>query len=88
MTGPMVEERYIHDIGKKVVLEKHVIIGAGSVLLPGSILHQGVAVGAMSLVKEELEAFKIYAGVPTKYLKERSRKILEKELEFKKACFE
>lgn len=79
MTGPMVEECYIHDIGKKVVIEKHVIIGTGSVLLPGAVLHQGVAIGAMSLVKEELEAFKIYAGVPAKYIKERSKKMIELE---------
>lgn len=84
MTGPMVEECYIHDLGKKVVIEKHVIIGTGSVLLPGAVLHQGVAVGAMSLVKKELEAFKIYAGIPVKCLKERSKKMIEKEAESQK----
>ena len=78
MAGPLVEQQYIHDIGKKVLIENHVIIGTGSVLLPGSILHEGVAVGAMSLVKQELEPFKIYAGIPVKYIKERSRKMLEK----------
>ncbi|MCM1326557.1 MAG: acyltransferase [Bacteroidales bacterium] len=83
MTGPLVEQECIHDIGKKIMIEKHVIIGTGSVLLPGAILHQGVAVGAMSLVKEELQPFKIYAGVPAKYIKERSRELLEKEA----ACF-
>jgi serine acetyltransferase len=35
-----------------------------------------VAVGAMSLVKEELLPFKIYAGIPVKCMKERSKKML------------
>lgn len=79
MTGPMVEQKYIHDIGKKVTIENHSIIGSGSTLLPGAILKQGVAVGAMSLVKQELEEFKIYAGIPVKYIKKRSRLLMEKE---------
>lgn len=81
MAGPLVDQQYIHDIGKKVIIEKHVIIGSGSTLLPGAVLHQGVAVGAMSLVKKELEAFRIYAGIPARYIKERSSAMLEKEKE-------
>lgn len=76
MTGPLVDQQYINDIGKKVVIEKYVIIGTGSVLLPGAILHEGVAVGAMSLVKNELKQFSIYAGIPARYIKGRSRKML------------
>ena len=76
MTGPLVNQQYINDIGEKVIIEKYVIVGTGSVLLPGAILHEGVAIGAMSLVKSELEPFTIYAGVPVKHIKERSRKML------------
>lgn len=76
MTGPMVDQQYINDIGQKVIIERYVIIGTGSVLLPGAVLHEGVAVGAMSLVKNELEPFSIYAGIPVRYIKERSRKML------------
>lgn len=78
MTGPLVDQQYIHDIGKRVIIEAHVIIGTGSVLLPGAILHKGVAVGAMSLVKRELQSFNIYAGVPVKLIKERSKGMIEK----------
>ena len=76
LTGPLVEQQYINDVGKKVLIEQHVIIGTGSVLLPGAILRQGVAIGAMSLVKQELQPFKIYAGIPAAYIKERSRNML------------
>ncbi len=71
MTGPLVKQEYIHDIGKKIIIDNHVIIGTGSVLLPGAVLREGVAVGAMSLVKEELKSFGIYGGIPVKYLKPR-----------------
>lgn len=77
MTGPLVDQQYIHDIGKRVIIEDHVIIGIGSVLLPGAVLHQGVAIGAMSLVKQELQPFKIYAGIPAKLIKERSKGMIE-----------
>ncbi len=81
MTGPLVEAQYIHDIGKKIYIGSHVIIGTGSVLLPGAILHQGVAVGAMSLVKGELLEFKMYAGIPVRYIKERRKDMLKFALE-------
>ncbi len=82
MTGPLVGQEYINDIGQKILIENHAIIGTGSVLLPGAILHQGVAVGAMSLVKEELESYKIYAGIPTEYIKDRKKEMLNKEYDF------
>lgn len=81
MTGPLVDQQYIHDIGEKIVIEDHVIIGTGSVLLPGAILHTGVAVGAMSLVKKELKSFHIYAGIPVRCVKRRSKEMLRNTLE-------
>lgn len=77
MTGPLVKQEYIHDIGKKIIIDNHVIIGTGSVLLPGAVLREGVAVGAMSLVKEELKSFGIYGGIPVKYLKPRMTEMLK-----------
>lgn len=77
MTGPIAEEAHIHDIGRKIVIERLSIIGAGSVLLPGSIIREGVAVGAMSMVKTELLPWQMYAGIPARRIKERSRKMLQ-----------
>lgn len=76
MCGPLVNSSLIHDIGKKICIEAYCIIGTGSVLLPGAVLHEGVAIGAMSLVKDELPSFMIYAGIPVRCVKERSRKML------------
>ena len=62
-----------------VSIGRHCVVGAGSVLLPGAKFHDGACCGALSLVKEPLAAWSIYAGTPAKYLKARSRAVLEKE---------
>lgn len=81
MTNPMVPERLTNVLHADVVSDKHVIVGSGTVILPGSILRLGVAIGALSLVNGEISEFQIHAGVPTKFIKERSRRIdaIEKE---------
>lgn len=63
----------------QVTLQRHVIIGSGSVVLPGATLEEGVAVGALSLVNKRLAAWGIYGGSPAKWIKERSRQLLELE---------
>lgn len=83
LTGPLVNSNYIHDIGRKVVIQNLSIIGTGSTLLPGAILREGVAIGAMSLVKTEIPAYTMYAGVPARFIKNRSKKMLEHLGEFK-----
>lgn len=61
----------------KVILNEHVIIGSGSVLLPGVELGQGAAVGALSLVNANLLPWSIYAGSPIKKLNSRSKNLLK-----------
>ncbi len=55
------------------------IVGSGSVILPGVTLHEGAAVGALSLVTKDCEAFGIYQGIPAKRLAARKRDLLELE---------
>lgn len=55
-----------------IVIEDDVWIGAGCVLLDGAILRRGCVIGAMSLVRGEVEAYGIYGGTPLKKLGERS----------------
>ena len=80
MTNPMVPSEYTNVYHADVRFEEHVIIGAGSVILPGVNLGEGVAVGALSLVKNDCYPFGIYAGVPAKRIGERKREILEMEV--------
>ena len=82
MTNPTIPDRYKHVHHADVNLGKHVIIGSGSVILPGTTLEEGVAVGALSMVKERCTAFGIYAGNPARRVSERKRDLLDLELEF------
>jgi acetyltransferase-like isoleucine patch superfamily enzyme len=76
LTNPTVPEEFTNVFSGTVHLKKHVIIGAGSVVLPGVTLEEGVAVGALSLVNRSCEAFKLISGIPAKVIKERKQDLL------------
>lgn len=82
MTNPTVPREYTGVTHADVLLGKHVIVGSGSLILPGVTLEEGVAVGALSLVNRNCEAFGIYAGNPTRRVKERKRDLLKLEKRF------
>jgi dTDP-4-amino-4,6-dideoxy-D-glucose acyltransferase len=82
MTNPTVPQEYTGVNSADVFLAKHVIVGSGSVILPGVTLAEGVAVGALSLVNTSCAAFGIYAGVPATRVKERRNDLLELERRF------
>ena len=63
------------------------IIGANSIIFPNVIVGEGTAVGAMSMVKESLDDWYIYAGIPVRKVKPRQKKMLELEIDFKKHSF-
>lgn len=79
MTNPMVPSKYKNVTSAEVVVERHVIIGSGCVVLPGVTLRLGSAFGAMALVNKSSEPWSINAGIPSKKIKNRSRKILNIE---------
>lgn len=82
LTNPMVPAKYKQgDKSIAVRLEKHVIVGCTSVILPGVNIGIGSSVGAMSLVAKSLDPWGVYAGSPVKRLKDRSKKLLELEEE-------
>lgn len=77
MTNPTVPSNYTGVIHADVFLGKHVIVGSGSVVLPGVTLEEGVAVGALSFINRNCEAFGIYAGNPARRVRERRRDLLK-----------
>ena len=79
LTNPMVPEKYTHVTGGRVTLEKHVIIGAGSITLPNITLQEGSAIGAMSLVNKSTDPWVIYGGVPIRKLHNRKKNLLDFE---------
>lgn len=84
LISPTIPEEYTNVKDEKVVLRRHVIIGTGSTILPGVECEEGVAVGAMSLVNRSLESWKMYAGIPCRYIKERSKGLLKYEAMLRK----
>ncbi|HDX8379453.1 acyltransferase [Aeromonas salmonicida] len=80
MTNPMVPAEFTNVKHDAVYLGKHVIIGCGSIVLPGVTIGEGCGVGALSMICENCDAFHIYAGVPGKVIKHRKRDILKLEL--------
>lgn len=76
LIGPMVDQNKINLIGGQVRVSRYVQIGAGSIIFPNLIISEGTVVGAMSLVRESLEAWSIFAGIPVKKIRSRERDIL------------
>jgi len=79
LTGPTVPPEFTNVTHADVSIGRHVIIGAGSVVLPGVVLEEGVAVGALSLVSKNCKAFGIYSGVPARRIRERKQDLLDLE---------
>ena len=83
LTNPMIPSNFKCVSTSKIILQKHCIVGAGSVILPSSKgLSEGVSVGALSLVSRPTKPFGIYFGNPAKRILERSKNILTLEKEF------
>ncbi len=83
MTNPTVPLPYTASICGEIRLCRFAIIGAKSIVLPGCCLHEGAALGALSLANKNLQAWTIYGGCPAKQLKARERAplALSKKLE-------
>jgi dTDP-4-amino-4,6-dideoxy-D-glucose acyltransferase len=79
MTNPTVPPEFSNVRHGIVKIGRHVIIGAGSVVLPGVSLEEGASVGALSLVKNDCESFGVYIGIPAELVDERQRGLLEME---------
>jgi acetyltransferase-like isoleucine patch superfamily enzyme len=54
-----------------VVIGEDVLIGAGSVIMPGITVGKGAVIGALSLVNRDVADYQVVAGSPIQVLKER-----------------
>lgn len=82
MTNSVIPETFKDIQYGNVYIGKHVIVGTGSTLLHKAKLGDGVAIGAMSLVNNDLLPWGIYAGIPCKKIRDRENKVLYLEKEF------
>ena len=68
----------------KIILNKHCIVGAGSVVLPDVIFEEGACLGALSLANKSLSEYTLYAGIPARPIKPRNKtEIMNLENKFK-----
>lgn len=82
MTGPMAPARWTNIMRAPVRIGRHAIIGCGSIILPGVTIGEGVAIGALSLVKHDCLPFGVYCGTPARCTGSRERRLLELECDF------
>jgi len=81
LTNPTIPPEYRPKLVRgPILLERHSLVGANSVVMPGLTLHEGAAVGAMSFVTQDCLPWTIYIGRPAKKLRTRSRDLLEWEV--------
>lgn len=85
LTNPCVPEKYRNCHHGYIELGYHAVVGAGSILMPGVMLGDASAVGAMSLVTKSIPSGEIHAGVPARFIKTRSLKLIELESQFMKS---
>lgn len=82
MTNPMIPIEYKNVKQASVYIGRHVIVGSGSTIFPGVTLNDGTAIGAMSLVNKTTDSWMIYAGIPIRIIKKRSKRLLELEKKY------
>ena len=81
LTNPTVPPHLTGVIRQPVRLCRHVIAGAGSVVLPGVTIGVGSVTGAMTLVNHSLDAWGVYVGIPARFLRPRTQGLLAGEAE-------
>lgn len=79
MSNPTLPEVYRKPEHAPVRLQRHALVGAGSLIMPGVTIGEGAAIGAQSLVTKNCEPFKIYFGAPARPIKARRRDLLQLE---------
>lgn len=78
LTNPTVPDDLRALVLGGVHVAEHAVIGAGSVVLPGSTLGAGVAVGALSLIGGDIEPGLVMAGWPARPIGRRDVAVLDR----------
>jgi acetyltransferase-like isoleucine patch superfamily enzyme len=84
LTNPTVPAKYTLVERGPVSLGRHVIVGSGTVILPGVAIDEGASVGALSLVTKSLPGWQMYFGAPARRIGPRSNELLELESQLRR----
>ena len=89
LATPMVPAKFKGNVSiGKIIIGRHSIVGANSVVMPNVTFRDGASLGALSLAKHDLEPWYLYAGVPARKIRARNHDQIEKlEQEFRKVVW-
>lgn len=79
LIGPTVPKEFTNTTELRVIIDKHVIVGTNSIIMPGAKLKTGTSVLAMSLIQFTTNSWTVYSGNPAKMICERSQELLKFE---------
>lgn len=82
LTSPMIPEKFRTYEKGEVIMGKHSVVGAHSVILPSTHIGNGAMFGALSLLKGTYKGWYLYVGIPARPVRKRP---MEKILKFEKA---
>lgn len=83
LIGPTIPDEFRNVDARPVTLGRHVVIGAGSLVLPGSVLDEGATIGSLSLVRGHVAAWSVSTGTPARKVRDRDRVgVLDAETRF------
>jgi len=77
LPGPLIPDDLRNVQSGPIRLGRFCMVGAHSIVLPGINFGDGAVVGALSLVKDQLAPWGIYAGRPARLIQHRSRRVEE-----------
>ena len=73
LTNPTVPEPFRKPLRSFVHVGRHVLLGAGVVVLPGVTIGDGAIIGACTLVTKDLDPWTVYVGQPARPIKTRPK---------------
>lgn len=76
LIGPIHPQELTNVTGGRVVLKKYSQIGTHSVVFPNLTIGEGSVVGACSLVKNSIDSWGVYYGVPAARMRNRNKGLL------------
>jgi len=76
MTNSTLPREVLHVQAAPVRIGRYAPIGSGTLILTGVEIGEGAAIGAMSLVRQSVDGWKIYSGNPLREIGERARDLV------------
>lgn len=84
LTGPTIPDEYKKVLSAKVTFGRHSVVGAQGVVLPGVHVGEGATVGALALIKDDLEPWSVSVGCPARKIGMRNKDgVLDAEVRFR-----